>query len=286
MRKLRNHAARVLIALLLGGFLAATLVRFAPGFGSDEEELDSRLSQESIQALRQSSATDENLAAFYAHYLYRLLRGDLGMSRTLHQPVRQLLAERLPETLHSVALGLAFAWTLGLALAVAAANSRYWFVGLSASLLASLLLCIPAAALALLFILAQAPARLLIGLIVFPKIFHYTRNLLASSASLPHVLTARAKGLGSFRILFRHILPVAAPQLLALAGVSVSFAFAAAIPVEVLCDLPGIGQLAWKAALGRDLELLVNLTMIVTLVTLLANSAADLAAQPLRTGEA
>jgi peptide/nickel transport system permease protein len=285
MRKLHNHAARILIALLLGGFLAATLVRFAPGFGSDEEELDSRLSQESIQALRQSSATDENLAAFYAHYLYRLLRGDLGMSRTLHQPVRQLLAERFPETLHSVTLGLALAWAFGLALAVAAVMSRGWFVSLSASLLASLLLCIPAAALALLFIVAQAPARVLIGLIVFPKIFHYARNLLASGVSLPHVLTARAKGLGGFRILFWHILPVVAPQLLALAGVSVSLAFAAAIPVEVLCDLPGIGQLAWKAALGRDLELLVNLTMIVTLVTLLANSAADLAAQPMRAGE-
>jgi len=86
--------------------------------------------------------------------------------------------------------------------------------------------------------------------------------------------------------LLRHILPVAAPQLLALAGISVSLAFAAAIPVEVLCDLPGIGQLAWKAAMGRDLELLVNLTMIVTLVTLLANSAADLLAQPHREGEA
>jgi peptide/nickel transport system permease protein len=99
------------------------------------------------------------------------------------------------------------------------------------------------------------------------------------------VLTARAKGLGGFRLLLWHILPVTAPQLLALAGVSVSLAFAAAIPVEVVCDLPGIGQLAWKAALGRDLELLVNLTMIVTMVTLLANSAADLMRNPLRASE-
>ena len=39
-----------------------------------------------------------------------------------------------------------------------------------------------------------------------------------------------------------------------------------------LCGLPGIGQLAWQAALSRDLPLLVNLTVLVTLVTLLANS--------------
>jgi ABC-type dipeptide/oligopeptide/nickel transport system permease component len=56
--------------------------------------------------------------------------------------------------------------------------------------------------------------------------------------------------------------------------------------VEVLCDLPGIGQLAWKAALGRDMELLVNLTMIITMVTLLANSAGDLLRNPVRAGAA
>jgi len=103
---------------------------------------------------------------------------------------------------------------------------------------------------------------------------------------LPHVLLARAKGVGQIGILFWHVLLPAAPQLLALAGVSVSIALTADIPVEALCDLPGIGQLAWKAALGRDLYLLVNLTMIVTAVTLLANSAADLLSRSFRTSAA
>jgi len=63
--------------------------------------------------------------------------------------------------------------------------------------------------------------------------------------------------------------------MIALAGVTVSIALGASIPVESLCGLPGIGQLAWQAALSRDLPLLVNLTVLVTLVTLLANSGAD-----------
>jgi peptide/nickel transport system permease protein len=285
MRKLARHAARIVAVLLLGGFLGATLVRLAPGFGVDEQELDSRLNHESIQALRQSHARDGSLVEYYVHYLNRLLHGDLGASRTLQQPVRQLLAERFPETLKSVGLGLALGWTLGLALAIAPVMSRSWSVDLLTSLLAGVLLCLPAAVLALLFVIAHAPGRLVLGLIVFPKVFRYARNLLEHSASLPHVLTARAKGLGGFRVFLWHILPVTAPQLLALAGVSISLALAAAIPVEVVCDLPGIGQLAWKAALGRDLELLVNLTLIVTMVTLLANSAADLMRNPLRASE-
>ena len=283
MLKLSRHAARILVVLLLGGLLGATLVRLAPGFGVDEEELDSRLSHESIQALRQSGANDGSLFGHYVRYLSRLVHGDLGTSRSLHQPVRLLLAERLPETLKSVGSGLALGWILGLSFAIAAAIPRSWCFDLLASLLAGLFLCLPAGALALLFVITRAPGRLALGLIVFPKVYSYARNLLQRSSSLPHVLTARAKGLGGLRIFLWHIVPVAAPQLLALAGVSVSLAFAAAIPVEVLCDLPGIGQLAWKAALGRDLELLVNLTMIVTMVTLLANSAAELMRTPWHT---
>ena len=285
MRRLARQVAKIVITLLLGGFLGATLVRMAPGFGVDEEELDSRLSQQSIQVMRQSHERDSSLGQFYVHYLSRLVRGDLGTSRTLQQPIRRLIAERLPETLISVGLGLLLGWTLGLALAIVAVISRKWCIDLLASVITGTLLCVPAAVLAILFVIGRAPGRLVLGLIVFPKIFRYARNLLARSANLPHVLTARAKGGGGFRILLWHILPVAGPQLLALAGVSVSIAFAAAIPVEVLCDLPGIGQLAWKAALGRDLELLVILTMIVTVVTLLANSTSDVLGQSLRTGD-
>ena len=278
--------AKILITVLLGGFLGATLVRFAPGFGIDEEELDSRLSAQSIQALRETRAQDTDIFVFYSHYLSRLLRGDLGISRTLQRPVRQLVAERLPETLKSVAAGMALGWTAGFLLAVAVVMSRAWYLDLLGSLLVGVLLCLPAAVLALLFVLAQAPARLLLGLIIFPKVFRYSRNLLGRSSALPHVLTARAKGLGNMRVLVWHILPTAAPQLLALLGVTVSFAFTAAIPMEALCDMPGIGQLAWKAALGRDVALLVNLTMIVTLVTLMANSASEMMGKTFSVSEA
>ena len=136
-------------------------------------------------------------------------------------------------------------------------------------------LCIPAAVLALLSVLWNVPGSLAIAVIVFPHTFRYTRNLLVKAYSRPHIMAARAKGLGEARILFWHVVPVVTPQLLAVAGVSVSIAVGAAIPVEALCGLPGVGQLAWQAALARDLPLLVNITILVTLVTLLANSGAD-----------
>ena len=276
MNRVAQHAATVLLTVLLGGLLGATLVRFAPGFGANEEELDARRSSASIEAMRQANLVDRNIFTFYFHYLARMTHGDFGFSQTLNRPVAEVVAERVPETLKSVIFGVLIGWTLGISLAIPVAVSGSMAIDAIASVSAGILLCVPAAVLALLFVLSQTPPRLVIALVIFPKVFRYARNLLVRSANLPHVLTARAKGLGNVRVFCWHILPNAGPQLLALAGVSVSLAFAAAIPVEALCDLPGIGQLAWKAALGRDLHLLVNLTMIVTVITLVANSAADL----------
>jgi peptide/nickel transport system permease protein len=143
-------------------------------------------------------------------------------------------------------------------------------------------LCFPAAVLALLSVLWNVPGSIVIALIVFPQIYRYARNLLAKAYALPHIVTARAKGLSQLRIMTWHVVPIVAPALLAVAGVSVSMAVGAAIPVEALCGLAGVGQLAWQAALARDLPLLMNVTILVTAATLLANSGADVLNHALR----
>src|SRR5215471_9332916 len=172
-----------------------------------------------------------------------------------------------------------------MAFALSAARLRISAYDGLATVLSGTLLCVPAAVLALLSVLWNVPGALAIGFIVFPKVYRYTRNLLAKAYALPHIVTARAKGLGEARILFWHVVPIAGPQMLALAGVSVSLAMGAAIPIEALCGLAGLGQLAWQAALSRDLPLLMNLTILVTLVTLLANSGADVIGHMLRSQE-
>jgi peptide/nickel transport system permease protein len=272
---------RIAAVVLMGGLLGATLVRIAPGFGVDQQELDTRLNRQSIDALRQSHAVNQNIGAFYLGYFSHILRGDLGFSESLQKPVAELLRERFPETLKAVGLGVLFGWTLGFSLALSVVLSRTWYLDLLAGVLAGTVLCLPVAFVALLFVVFQAPARLLLGLVIFPKVYRYCRNLLARSAAAPHIITAKAKGAGTFRLLAWHILPTVASQLFALAAVCVSVAFTAAIPVEALCDIPGIGQLAWKAALGRDFALLINLTMIVTLITVTTNAVSDLIGQRL-----
>jgi peptide/nickel transport system permease protein len=279
--KLLRHASRRLLFLLCLGFggalLSATLVRFAPGYGVQERELDPRWSVQSLAALRQKRALQEGLPLFYFHYVSALAHGELGESDSLKRPVRELLRQRLPVTSNSVVRGLALAWLAAALLASLGLGSRGWLYEASGTAFSSLLLSLPAAVVAMLAVHLRTPVFCAISVVVFPRLHRYIRSLLVRSYDLPHVLAARARGLGSGAIFWRHVLLVAAPPLLALFGVSFAIAFGAAIPIEALCDSPGLGQLAWQAALSRDLPLIVNVTFVVSLVMLAANSLADLA---------
>lgn len=277
IRRILRHLAAFVVTILVAGLLGATLVRFGPGFESDEQQLDPRLNAQSVQALRESHASEQNLPAFYIHYLGHMIQGDLGVSQSLARPVTELLSERAPVTLRLMVYGIASGWLLGLALAVPAVVFRAPVYDLASTALSGVFLCVPTAVVALLLFFANGPVRFAIGLLIFPKVFRYARNVLADAYTQPHVLAARARGLSATSIFFRHVSAWAAPQLLALAGVSLGIAFGAAIPIEVLCDFPGIGQLAWQAALARDLPVLVSLTILVAAFTQLANAASDVA---------
>ncbi len=254
-----RHLLILLSLGFVGALLSGTLVRMAPGYGVDERELDPRWSAQSIEALRRKHA-DDGLFAFYLRYLSGAAHGDLGTSESLQRPISALLRERLPVTRNSILLGLGVAWATAVVVALAGFACRGWLYEASSVALSGLFLSLPATVVALLSVHLRAPVFIAIGVVIFPRLFRFIRNLLVRTYEQPHVLAARARGLG------------------ALLGVSFAMAFGAAIPIEALCDSPGLGQLAWQAALSRDLPLIVNLTLVVCLVTLVANSLAELAA--------
>src|SRR4029077_17711337 len=236
-----------------------------------ERQLDPRWRPDSVEALRQQQALHQGLPAFYFHYLSALAHGDLGESESLQRPVRELLRQRLPVTGKSVVRGLGVAWLAAALLASLGLASRGWVYEASGTAFSSLLLSLPSAVVAMLAVHLRTPVFCAISVAVFPRLYRYIRSLLVRSYDQPYVLAARARGLGSGAIFWRHVLPVAAPPLPTLLGVSFAIAFGAAIPIEALGDSPGLGQLAWQGALSRDLPLIVNVTLVVCLVMLAAN---------------
>ena len=172
---------------------------------------------------------------------------------------------------------MTLSWLLALTAAAAVGLRPRRATEAAASITTGALLCAPTALVALACVYIGAAPAVAIAAAVFPRLFRFLRDLFRQANSAPHVLAAHALGVRPVRVFTLHSIAPVVPELLALAGSSVSMAVGALIPVEALCDSPGVGQLVWQAAQARDLPVLVNVTLLIAAVTVAANLLADTA---------
>ncbi len=268
------------------------LLRLAPGGPFDGER---RLPPEVEANLLAAYNLDKPLAAQYLDYLKMLLRGDLGPSfRQKDFSVAELVVEGLPVSLTVGLLALVLAVLGGVTLGTRAGLRR----GSTADVLimgtANLGLAVPAIVLAPLLVLIFAvwlqwlPAggtgsaahyllpSLALALPFLAAIARLTRGSVAEAASEPHVVTARAKGLGSGRIVRRHILPIALLPVLSFLGPAAAGLLTGSVVIEQVFELPGIGRYFVQAALNRDYTLVMGVVIVYALLILTFNLLVDL----------
>jgi peptide/nickel transport system permease protein len=182
-RSILRRLLLVAATIVAGGLISATLLRYAPGFGADERQLDSRFSHDSLQAIQNADAGQRDIVAYYFASLGKTLAGDLGVSRSLNRPVRELLQERAATTVVVAGQGLALAWSAAGAMVLLTWFLRSPALGVPITLFSGGLLCLPAGVLALLALLFSQPAYLVIALIVYPKVHRYLSNLVEAAGA-------------------------------------------------------------------------------------------------------
>jgi peptide/nickel transport system permease protein len=266
--------ARTLVIVLLVIAGSTLLVRCAPGYLSDTREMDARYANTARTELNAEASRSGSLPHLLLSEVGGWLRGDAGLSRQYEVPVFELIRPRLAVTGRLLLHALILAWSLALCAALLSSASR------SPTLLwhtpATLLLAVPTAAMATLCLLADHGGPVLVmALLLAARDFKFLHHALHKAWLEPHVLQARAQGVRMSRVLVAHILPAAAPQLSALISLSIVTALSALVPVEVIFNVPGLGQLAWNAAMNRDLPVLLAATMIMALAVTLAGMASD-----------
>ena len=276
-RRIAAQIGNVIVVTLLAGLLTAALVRYSPGYGTDESDLDPRLSASTVLAMRARRASEEaSLPRFYAGYLARAATGDLGISQAFQQPIGTLLADRAPATLGLVLGGSFMGWIIGFVLAGCSIRFRHPLFDFGASVGNGMLLAVPPAVIALLFFHTGWPITVAMGLIVAPRLYSTLRVLFQELSNSSRTIAARARGLTAWQLGLHYFARPAAGRLVALLGIGTVIAFGCAVPIEALCGHPGIGQLAWKAALARDLPLLSALTLVITVFVTCASALSDL----------
>jgi peptide/nickel transport system permease protein len=202
------------------------------------------------------------------------MHGDGGISRQYGVPVAELILPRLAVTGGLLLRALALAWALALCASLLSSAARRSSILWQAP--ATLLLAVPTAAMVTLCLLAGYGGPVLVmGLLLAARDFKFLHHTLRKAWFEPHLLHARAQGVRTPRLVLGYILPSIGPQLSALASLSIVTALSALVPVEVIFNVPGLGQLAWNAALNRDLPVLLSATVIMALAVTLAGLASD-----------
>jgi ABC-type dipeptide/oligopeptide/nickel transport system permease component len=292
------------------GVLAATLiaatgivfiiVQIAPG-DPVRYMMGMQADPQSMAATRHQLGLDIAPLPRYLHWVSGLLHGDFGTSFTYRIPVGQLIAERLQVSLPLAALALLLSTAIAFPVALISAARRgrasdavltgitqlglavpnFWlgmllvmlfavdlhwvsaggFPGWNSGLAAGLgALILPALALAM-------PQAAILARVL--------RGALIDTLHEDYIRTARAKGAGEWRVLWRHALPNALVPVLTILGMQFSFLLAGAVIIENVFFLPGLGRLAFQAIVQRDLivvqSVVVMLVFAVVSVTFLVD---------------
>jgi oligopeptide transport system permease protein len=102
------------------------------------------------------------------------------------------------------------------------------------------------------------------------------RSSLLEVLQTDYIRAARARGLGSRRIIWRHALPPALLPVVSYLGPATAFVVTGSLVVETVFGLPGTGRYLVEGAINRDYTLVMGMVIVYGVITLLCNLAADL----------
>ena len=294
LRYALRRIAGVIPTLLVIITVSFCVVRLAPGGPFEQEQTLPPAVRANLERLY---GLDQPLSVQYLHYLRGLLRGDFGPSlRQRDFTVSELIAQGLPL---SATLGLAailLAVLSGIPAGIAAALWRNRGADYCITTLAALGLALPSFVTGPLFALVfglylrwlpvagwqhGAPRYLVLPVLtlalpVAAYVARLTRASLLEVLSAHYVRSARARGLGGPRVLWRHALRPALMPVVSYLGPAVAFVMTGSLVIETVFGLPGTGRYLVQGAIDRDYPLVMGMIVVYGALTLFLNLIADL----------
>jgi peptide/nickel transport system permease protein len=292
LRHLLKRFVLTLPALWLVLTLVFLMIHIVPG-DPVEQMLGEGAAPGAAAQLRHSLGLDRPLGVQYGHYLLGLFRGELGQSFKFQAPVRQIILERYPATLQLAFLALLVCTTIAIPAGVLAAHRRGQAPDRMVGVFTLLGLAIPNFALGpLLILLFSIEIGLLpvsgrngIGSYVLPAatlgaalaaiLTRMVRGAMLEELSADYIRTARAKGLSTSAVLFKHGLRNALIPIITILGLQFGTLLAGTIVTETIFSWPGIGRLTVQAISARDYPLLQGCILVISLSYVLVNLLTD-----------
>jgi len=298
---LRRVGATALV-LLLVAVLVFLAMRLAPGDPAELIVGDNGTSED-VRQVREYLRLNDPLPTQFAFWVARAIKGDLGRSFYHRKPVSELIADRVGPTfalamvaivltlLVAVPLGVAAAWRHGSLIDRGVMVSSV--IGFSAPSFVIGYVLIWLGALELGWLPAQGYQRfgtvdlweslrflvlpgLTLTIVYTALIARVTRATVAEALNEDYIGTARAKGLGEMRILFRHALANSAVPIVTIVAIGLAGLISGVVVTETVFAIPGLGQLTVDAVLSRDYPVIQGVTLFFATVYVLVNLLVDI----------
>ena len=289
-----------LVTLLLATIVVFGAVHALPGGPAAALSADST-NPAALTATMHQYGFDQPLPVQYARWLGEVLRGQFGTSPITDIPVSTQLAQRLPITLELAVLALAFAVALGVPAGVAAAVRpgritdwvasavalgglslpHFWFGILAILIFAVHLHVLPSGGFVPLSgglggnLSHMVMPVIVLGTGLAAVIMRQTRAAMIEALGADYVRTARAKGLRESQVIWIHALRNSLITVVTVVGLQLGGLIAGVVTVEVVFNIPGIGQLTLDSVYQRDYPTLQGAVLLTAAAYIIVNLLTD-----------
>jgi peptide/nickel transport system permease protein len=251
--------------------------------------------QADIDMVRKTYGLDRPVLVQYADWLWKLLRGNLGMSVYFKTEVGPLVLEKLQVTLLLGVYSLAVALLISVPLGVLAAIYKNSWIDRFCLAIAVLGQALPNFFFALLLImLFSISLRVLpvsgsgtwqhfvmpaiaLGYYAAPAFMRLIRAGMIEVLGADYIRTARAKGLPATTVVFKHALRNAIVPVVALAAVQLGYLLGGSVVIETIFALDGLGYLAYQSITYKDFPVMQIIVLMLSVIYVLLTLASDIA---------
>ena len=293
--------AYIIIQLPPGDYLTSYIMRL--------EMQGGEVTDAEVETLKRDYGFDLPPHLRYFKWMANLLRGDLGRSFFYNRPVLELLAERLPLSLLVSLLALLFTYLVSIPVGIYSATHQYSLWDYTLSLVGFVGLATPNFILALLLMFfffktfglsiggLFSPEYLLepwswgkfvdmvkhlpvpvivIGTAGTAGLIRVMRGLMLDEMTKQYVVTARAKGVGERRLLFKYPVRVSLNPIVSTIGWTLPAIVSGQTITAIVLSLPTVGPLLLEALVNEDIILAGSVVMILSFLTVLGTLLSDL----------
>lgn len=294
--------------LILISVISFGVTKLSPGDFLSKMAMNPAISAETIQKERERLGLDKPVYIQYAKWASSFAIGDMGISFTYNAPVKDVIGQKLGNTLLLGVCAMLFTWLVAIPLGIYSAVRQYSLGDKVFSVFSFVSLGIPDFFLALLLLFFASKTGILpIGGMMSPQAFTYPwphqiadllwhliiptiavgigsiailqrrmRGNLLDVLGEEYIRTARAKGLPENKVIYKHAVRNAINPMVTLLGYDLAGLLSGFALVENVVGWPGLGQLMLQAMVGLDMTLSMAGLMIGAMMLLLGNLLADM----------